>query len=161
MDTPFNAATSRTLNLGRAGVELDELRSSARDEVFEDGVESNFSIRFLNLFDRNPEPVLEVITALIVNRKMDDESAAETLRILGRITHHPTHSARLWLLERSLNSHSATVRDGALLGIASMDDSSAAPYLRKALLKEHITGLREDLEQALDLLEHPDHATSP
>ena len=134
---------------------------SARDEVFEDGTHSSLSRGLLALIRDNGAVAVEVLANLIVGRRVDDEAASETLRFMGRVRHLPTHSLRLWLLERCLNHPSAPVRDGALLGIASLRDPRAAPHLRAAMVREPIPGLREDMEQTLEFLENPDHVSSP
>ena len=59
------------------------------------------------------------------------------------------------LLENSLlTNSSALVRDGALLGIALLDDRHAVPYLNRAIQQEQCPELRESIRQVLEQLEH-------
>jgi hypothetical protein len=59
----------------------------------------------------------------------------------------------LWLLERSLGSRSSRIRDGAVLGLAFLDDAAAIPYLRQVIDREPVKELRADMEQVLAQLE--------
>ena len=47
--------------------------------------------------------------------------------------HPESYMFRRWLLERSITLSSPYVKEGALLGIASMDDKHAIKYLQKAI----------------------------
>jgi hypothetical protein len=126
---------------------------TAKGEVFEDGMESAFS-RKLNYFVKKySEDALEAITCLIVYEKVDSEIAGEALRWLGRVDHTESYEYRRWLLERSLSLSSTRVRDGAILGLASMDDKHAIPYLRIAIEKEQFSELKADMELVLEQLE--------
>jgi len=129
----------------------------AREEFFEDGIESQLSKGLESLVKKHGENAIEVLANLVINERINAEVAAETLRWLGRISHPSTYSSRLWLLERSLFCSSARVRDGAALGLASLDDSTAIPYLIQAIGREKITELREDMRQVLSQLEENPH----
>jgi hypothetical protein len=59
----------------------------------------------------------------------------------------------LWLLEKCLESSSIFVRDGAILGIASLDDPFAISAVRKAIEKEACEGLRQNMQAVLQQLE--------
>jgi len=126
---------------------------TAKGEFFEDGMESTFSHQLNYSVKRYGGDALEVITCLIVYEKVDPEVAGEALRWLGRINHAETYEYRRWLLERSLSLSSTRVRDGAILGLASMDDKHAVPYLKFAVEKEQCFELREDMELVLKQLE--------
>lgn len=133
--------------------QLDRLFLAGREETFEDGMESSFS-RMLLLFVREYGDVsIKALADLIIGEKVNPEVAAEALRWLGHLEHQPTYCSRLWLLEASLVCSSARIRDGAVLGIASMDDPSARVYLERAARREEISELRTDMEQVLKQLE--------
>ena len=132
----------------------------AQGIAFKDGMESDFSRELVRLVRQYGKTAMEVITTLIVNDNVDAEVAAEALRWLGRMDHPPSHHDRLWLLERSLFSTSVLVRDGAALGLASLDDPHAIPYLQQAIEQEKYASLREDLEQVLEQLESTRSAVS-
>jgi hypothetical protein len=127
---------------------------AAKREFFEDGTESVFS-RQLNSFVREyGNDLMEAITYLIVYERVNPEVAGEALRWLGRIEHSGSYNYRLWLLERSLRLSSARVKDGAILGLASMDDKDAIPYLKVAIEQEQCSELKADMEQVLEQLEN-------
>jgi hypothetical protein len=140
---------------------LKALFREARSITFEDGMESDFSRELVRLVRQYGKTAMAVITSLIVNDNVNAEVAAETLRWLGRVDHPPSHHDRLWLLERSLLSTSVLVRDGAALGLASLDDPHAIPYLRQAIDREKYASLREDLKQVHYQLESTRSAVSP
>ena len=133
--------------------ELETLFNSARELEFEDGIENPFSREIVSVIRRYGETATAVLASLIVREKVSTEAAAETLRWLGRMSDPATYRSRLWLLERCLNSSSLTVRDGAALGLAAMDDPTAIRYLELAIRCEQSPELRKDMEQVLEQLE--------
>jgi HEAT repeat protein len=88
-----------------------------------------------------------------VTEQVNAEVASEAMRWLGHIDHPITYRSRLHLLERSLHNSSARVRDGAGLGLASLDDPHAIPYLKQAIEREQYQELRHDLKQVVIQLE--------
>lgn len=140
---------------------LKALFREARSLTFEDGMENDFSRELVHLVRQYGKTAMAVITSLTVNDNVNAEVAAETLRWLGRVDHPLSHHDRLWLLERSLFSTSVLVRDGAALGLASLDDPHAIPYLRQAIDHEKYASLREDLKQVHYQLESTRSAVSP
>jgi hypothetical protein len=126
---------------------------NAREEAFEDGMESNFSKHLHSFIKMHQEDALEVITCLVVYEKVDAEIASEALRQMGHFEEGKTYEYRRWLLERSLTLPSARIRDGAMLGLASMDDKHAIPYLQNAIALEQCSELKNDMKQVLDQLE--------
>ncbi len=139
---------------------IKALFREAKEVAFEDGMETEFSKELIRLVKRHRKAAMEVITALVVNENIDAEVAAEALRWLGRMDHPPSYRDRLWLLEQSLFCSSAQVRDGAALGLASLDDPHAIPYLQQAIEQEKYASLREDLEQVREQLESTRSAVS-
>ena len=128
---------------------IEALFVRAREEVFEDGMESEFSKGFVSMVRKYGDVAIEVIARLIVYGKVNQEVASEALRWLGDIDHASTYDKRLWLLERSLRCSSARIRDGAALGLAYLDDPHAIRYLKQAIQQEPCEELREDMKQVL------------
>lgn len=126
---------------------------TAKGEFFEDGMENTFSQQLNSFIKSYSNGALEAITCLIVYEKVDSEAAGEALRWLGRINHTESYEYRRWLLERSLSLSSSRLRDGAILGLASMDDKHAIPYLKVAIEKEQCFELKADMKQVLEQLE--------
>src|SRR6266700_1428079 len=109
---------------------LGALCEAAKGEHFEDGMNSEFSIQLIRCIKQYGDYAVNELAHLILHELIDDEVASEALRQLGHVEHPASHRARLWLLEKSLlTCSSAMVRDGALLGIALLDDPQAIPYL--------------------------------
>jgi hypothetical protein len=133
---------------------IENLFTAARNEVFEDGMESQFSKEFVSLLWRHGQLAILETARLIAGEKVDPNVASEALKWVGRINDKKTHSFRLWLLKRGLASSSAQVRDGAGLGLSFLGDPTAILALREAVDIEQIPELRGDLNQVLEQLQH-------
>lgn len=131
------------------------------EEDFEDGMESKFSRDLLSLVRRHGNAAMSEISYLIIYERVNSEVSYVALCWLGRMDDPLTYSYRLWLLEKALASASARVRDGAALGLASMGDPNAIPYISDAVRRENCVELREDLKQVLEELESVNRATFP
>lgn len=125
----------------------------AKEEIFEEGMESDFTRGLSRLMAERGAEAIAALTRLIESEDKNDEIAAEALRWVGRFDHPSSYEARLSLLERSLGDASARVRDAASVALASMDDERAVPALRTAIAREKYAELREDMEQILAQLE--------
>ncbi|HIJ70521.1 MAG TPA: HEAT repeat domain-containing protein [Planctomycetes bacterium] len=119
------------------------------EESFEDGMISKFSSEICSLVINKGDFAILEISHLILKEKVAPELASEALRWLGRVDDDNTYSSRSWLLQRSLGCSSAYVRDGAALGIASMNDTRAIQSLEKAIECEKYAELKKDLEEVL------------
>lgn len=132
---------------------LQRLFETALEERFEDGIETEFSKGLTAVIKAYGNIAIQEIVSLILYRRTNSEVAGEALRWIGQIEDPTTHRFRLWLLEQSLNSSSARIRDAASLGLASLDDPQSIPALQQAIEKEPYTELREDMEQVLEGLQ--------
>lgn len=139
--------------------EINALFEEAIEQDFEDGMESEFSRKLDSLIRECGNSAMSEIAHLITRERVSPEVSAEALLCLCDMDHAPTHNYRLWLLERSLSSSSARIRDRAALGLASMSDPHGIPYIKEAIGRETCTELREDMEQVLAELE-ADHFAS-
>ena len=146
-------ATAFELSEIRIKRQIENLFFVAREEVFEDGMESEFSRELVLSIKQYGDPVIEVMSELILNDSVSPEVASEALRWIGYIEHKDTHDARLRLLEQSLTSSSLRVRDGAVLGLSFLDDPRATGSLRKAMELENSKLLRRNMQQVLEQLE--------
>lgn len=132
---------------------IETLFAAAKEQDFEDGMESEFSKELVSLIKKYGNDAMEGLAYFIVYEKVNAEVASEALRWLGRIDSTRSYHFRLWLLERSLFCSTERVRDGAALGLASLDDPHAIIYLKQAIQWESCTELLEDMEQVLAQLE--------
>jgi len=126
---------------------------AARDEHFEDGMESSVSSALLPLVERYHTRMAEFLFYWVTREKADPEVTAEVLHWLGGMDHPASHHWRRRLLERCLEAPSVTVRDAAGIGLAAMDDPQAAPSVRGAIARERCEELRRCLQQVLAQLE--------
>ena len=127
--------------------------AAAELEEFEHGMESAFSRELELRIGESGLAAIEVIAHLITRELVSTAVAAEALKTLGSFDDPGTYNYRRWLLERSLRCSQAIVRDAAALGIASLDDQHAVPFLQSAVECEDNPDLRQDLLQVLSQLE--------
>lgn len=127
--------------------------AAAELEEFEHGMENAFSRGLERRIGESGPAAVEVFTHLITRELVSTAVAAEALKTLGSSDDLGTYDYRRWLLERSLRCSQAIVRDAAALGIASLDDPHAIPFLCDAIANEENPDLREDLAQVLSQLE--------
>src|SRR5207249_2597090 len=109
--------------------ELEQAFRAARYETFEDGMESEFSQRLIDIILRHgPAAVLE-IAGLLRGPATPSPVAAETLKWLGWLRDSTTHAIRRWFLCDSLTDSSLIVRDGAIVGLTYLNDPSTGLYV--------------------------------
>jgi hypothetical protein len=145
------SATAPARNIDAEGRFRTAFQRSA-EERFEDGMESEFSKELELLVKAYGPSSKDILSRLLEDDSVSAKAWGEAMRWLGRFDDRASHEARLWVLEKGLTAHSAFVRDGAALGLASMDDPSAIPYLQRAIDSEKVGGLREDLQEVLSQL---------
>ncbi len=142
-------ATTKKARPDSIRIEFQELVKQARDEVFEDGMESHFSRKLMFFIREYGVDATDVLEEFICSERINAEIASETLRWVGHMYDLPTLQPRLWLLGRGLRCLSPRVRDAAALGLSFLGDSQACPTLQAAIEREEIPELREDMKQAL------------
>lgn len=147
---------------GDINQKVEALFIVGKEEVFEDGMESEFSKRLVSIIRKYGSAAIEAIAYPILHEEANPEVASEALHWLGHIDHAPTYDHRLRLLEQSLSCSSARVRDSAAVGLAYLDDPRAIPHLKQAIQREQCEELREDMKQVLEqLLETSASASHP
>ena len=142
---------------------VDRMRfifKKAESDLFETGIISEFSRNLEEIIKIYGVPAIDVLGDLIYSTT--NEVTVEALQALGRLHHNPTYESRLWILERCLTNSDPKTRDAAGLGLASMNDPRALPYVKRAVEKEPINSLRDDLGLVLNQLEnqHRDEISS-
>jgi hypothetical protein len=134
--------------------QAQNLFRNSSDDISEDGIETDFSKNLTKLITTYGDLAIKSISRIILGSKCGQVLAGEALRWIGRIKDPATHTQRRWLLEKSLNSPSAYVRDGASLGLVALNDADAIPALRVAIEIENLPLIKKALQQALQELEH-------
>jgi len=145
----IESSTSKSNDLNLLFKQANLIFTKAKEEIFEDGMESVFSRNLSNFVKSYSHSAMEAIISVVLSNQTNAEVASEALRILGRLNHKSTYRERLWLLERGLYSDSARVRDGAILGLAFLDDPLAIAPLKSAIEREKIQELLQDMKQVL------------
>jgi len=143
----------RETDLEKIRQEIKMLFNGARGQRFFDGMESAFSRDLISIIKEHGDAAVKVIVELVFADGVSAEVMGEALRWMGDIDHPQSQKSRLELLKQSLKSPAIHVRDGAILGLAFMDDTHAIPALRQAIRQEEVAGLREDMKQVLEQLE--------
>jgi hypothetical protein len=136
---------------GRTEYRVEQLFQAARDECFEDGMESSFSEGLTAMVESygHTDALKELLAYWLLLGKTPPHVTCEALRCLGRASHTPSHRYRRWLLERCLKSPSPAIRDASALGLSYLDDADAVPSLAEAAQRENIAHVREGIMQVL------------
>ena len=127
----------------------------AEDEVFEDGMESNFSKGLASAIEEYGDAALTAIETIILNTNTNIEVQGETLTQLGAIDNPSTHHRRLAILTSALESQDVRIRDAASLGIETLEDESAIPAMEAALHREPSVKMRDNLTAVINQLRAP------
>jgi HEAT repeat protein len=149
----FESSTVQLEGQIRMDSYIKAIFEAATQYVFEDGMDSEFSEELARLVRQCGNAAIDIMGYLILSETVNVEVASEALRSLGEIYHPQSHTYRLRLLQKGLGASSYWVRDGAALGLASLNDPLAIPHLRKAMQQERVKELREDMEKVLGQLE--------
>lgn len=134
-------------------IEVSQLFSLATFIDLEPGMANEFSEGLEQAIERYGEKALQAIEDVILSKKTKTAIAMEALQYIGHTESRKWHDERRKTLERCLlESASAWVRDGAGLGLASLDDPKSIPALESAILNETSSALKEDLTLVLHQL---------
>ena len=138
------------------GDDIGAIFRDADDEIFHDGMDSEFARRLRDAIARHGNTAIKAIETFLHDPRSNTEASEEALRVLGDIEDTRTHATRLALLLRALESPNARIRDAASIGLAALDDPAAIDGLRCAIEAERSAWLRTNLDLTLSqLLEHP------
>lgn len=152
----YTAQIAQRYPVSEARQAVLDLFRNARDEFFEDGIDSEFSRGLISMVNRYGDFGVSALAGEILNLRGSEEAASEALRWIGRIRSEVSRGYRRWLLERSLFSTSPKIRDGAVLGLASMADPLSASELKRAASSETVEPIRQDILELLAQLEDTD-----
>jgi hypothetical protein len=142
---------------------LDEVRllfDQGATEFFHDGLHSHFSRRLLDLLARHGGVALHAIAQYLVSDIAKEDVVSEALRWIADYRDPATMTERGRLLRRSLRSSLPRVRDGAVLGLSTLDDPRALPFLEEARQAESIHELRRLIDAVIEQLRATAHASA-
>ena len=131
---------------------IQQIVLDAQEEVFEDGMESNFSRGLASAIQEHGNAALTAIEDIILNSNANVELQGETLIQLGAIDSPGTHNRRLTILTEALESKDVRVRDAASLALETMEDASAIPALESALRREQSARMQQNLQAVISQL---------
>ena len=132
---------------------VKDLFEKGATEFFHDGVDSNFSQSLLSLLGSRGADALSAIAEYLSWNEGDPEVVSEALRWMAEFGGADTLPKRWSILRRGLRSRSPVVRDGAILGFATLDDPRAHSLLLEARESEQILELQLLIERVAARLE--------
>jgi hypothetical protein len=130
--------------------EILNIFQSGEGDIFEDGMESNFSRSISSFVQRHGKSAISEIGHIVRHGLFNDDVISEALRCLARLDDSRTHNYRRWLLEKTLESESFYMRDAAASGLSFMDDERSIVALEKAMAREKNKELRDDMADVLE-----------
>lgn len=134
--------------------EIASLFSLATHISLEPGFSNAFSEGLEQAIAEHGEAALTEIAQVILGEESKPSIAMEALQYVGHAESGKFLNERRKMLERCLlESGSAWVRDGAGLGIASLNDARSIDSLERAINMESSRALKEDLTLVLDQLQ--------
>ncbi len=145
---------SKHLAASTAKNEVVRLFALATFIDLEPGMTNEFQEGLEEAIDNYGELALKAVESLVLNEESKSAIAMEAMQYIGYTDSEKWLDERRRMLERCLDrSRSAWVRDGAGLGLASLDDPRSIPALEKAILNETSGALKEDLKMVLNQLQ--------
>ena len=126
--------------------------ANSANEKFRDGFDSDLSRGLKRLLRIGGETTVRLISSLVDSEESHSDVVGEILMVIGADDDKATHNSRLSLLLKCLKSSDYRVRDSASLGIASLDDPLALDELTRAVEREQIVELQQNLRLVLEQL---------
>ena len=138
---------------GQLEQQVFSLFQTASDGISDDELFKAFSEKLSTLVILYGDAAVVAMAPFIIGDKANAEVASAALNCLSHIEGRVAYNFRMWVIERSLQSRSSWVRDAAALGLESMDDASAIPYLQEAKSREKNSELHQYLQSVLEYLQ--------
>lgn len=133
--------------------QLVRILARSQDEQFEAGVESRLARDLQRVFASRPLAVLQALRKRLGESAEEPEILAETLQWASRIDGSLAREAVIDLLLTGLHHGHPLVRDSAALALADFDEEVALKQIRRAMERESVPEMREDLESLMRSLE--------
>ena len=99
------------------------------------------------LLQQYGDSAVEALRRLYLSRGALPLVLSELLAWFGRTDSVSTHLNRFWLLVRCLSDRDPSIRSGAALGLAALEDANAVSYLQSQARTETVSLLRLRLEK--------------
>src|SRR5262249_52967868 len=119
-----------------------------------DGMDSNFSRSLLSLLGSRGADAISAIAEYLSWNEGNPEVVSEALRWIAEFGGPDTLPKRWAILRGGLKSRIPAVRDGAILGFATLNDPRARSLLLEARESEQIRELQLLIEHVVTRLQH-------
>ena len=133
--------------------ELDQLLQVASEEEFEVGMESEFARNLSDLLASSPLELIRLLRIRLGETRVPVEVLAEAMQWLGEQEQKPIREHVVSLLMFGLDHPSSLVRDAGALALGRLEGSNALVHLERAITKETVPELREDMRGLVDSLQ--------
>jgi hypothetical protein len=132
--------------------QMRQILERGASEFFEDGVESNFAQELLLSVMNHGNAAIDAIAEYVFSSTANSDVGSEALRRLADVQDRRILASRWALLQRGLRHKSSRVRDGAILGFASLDDRRALELLKSVEAEEPVPELRRLIQKVIEQL---------
>jgi hypothetical protein len=153
---PYEIVTSAASSRVSVDPELVEhmrqIFQRGASEFFEDGMDSNFAKELLLSVMEHGNAAIDAIAEYLFSSTANSDVGSEALRRLAEVEDRRILASRWALLRRSLKHRSSRVRDGAILGFASLDDHGAIEFLKGLEMEEPVPELRHLIGKVIEQL---------
>ena len=132
--------------------EIRDLFERGASEFFEDGMRSAFSRTLIATLKQHGKMAIKAVAEYLFSGVANPDVVSEALRWLADFNDPDTLTQRWIILQRLMQDPSPRVRDGAVLGFATLDHPRARPLLLEAREKENIPELRSLMDKVIEQL---------
>ena len=113
---------------------------------------SDVFYEFNSIFMKHGEGSIHCLQDLITGNEIDSIFAGRLLRHLGYMASDFRSKLITWLLEYFLISKKIPIRNGAVLGLANLNNPETVPSIEKALAAEQIPEIKRNIQRTLKRL---------
>ena len=131
---------------------IDLMLALGQQETLEEGIESVFSRRLLDIIDRFGVPAVEILESKLRNMRANTNLVVEAMSTIGSSMNTQSRSRRLELLCSFLSDPSPRIRYGAMIGLSTLGDESALNKIKRARSAETVKILQGVLDQLIEYL---------
>ncbi len=132
--------------------QMRQMFERGASEFFEDGMDSNFARELLLFVAQYGNAAIDATAEYLFSLTANSDVGSETLRRLADVEDRRILASRWALLQRGLRHRSSRVRDGAILGFASLDDRRALEFLESVKTEEPVPELRRLIQKVIEQL---------
>lgn len=132
--------------------QMRQVFEKGASEFFEDGMDSNFAQELLLSVTEHGNAAIDAIAEYLFSSTANSDVGSEALRRLADVEDQRILASRWALLQRGLRHRSSRVRDGAIIGFASLDDRRALELLKSVATEEPVPELRRLIQKVIEQL---------